>query len=198
MRNQRESLAFGRAARNVLIPAVMAVSTVSGALGLAVLPAACVVPVPLELDQPDAAPNSPPIITSVKDSSGNEVLSPGPLKLSPDNETEHFFFTLSDNDRDDNLTVYLYADYNRQDSTSMPRPTTPLQNCIAPPGEVRNTDCSLANICAALALGPGNPHFFEAMVTDRPIDLNGTPVFRAVPAPGLSTSRAWILNCETE
>jgi hypothetical protein len=194
-RNSAQSFGFGRAARNVLALCIMAAS-VCGSLGLAVLPAGCVVPVPLELDQPDAAPNAPPIILSVKDMSLNEVLSPGPLQLHTVDETGQFFFTLSDNDSGDQLEVHLYADYNRVDTTGLVHQNNFLSVCLAPPGDVRTTICGLSNICAGLA-GNGftNPHFLEAVVSDRPIDFDASPPFRAIPAPGLSTSRAWFLDC---
>jgi hypothetical protein len=194
VRNHAQSLGFGRAARNVLALCIMAVS-VCGSLGLAVLPAGCVVPVPLELDQPDAAPNSPPIILSVKDETLTEVVSPE-LELKTVDETGEFSFTLSDNDRNDQLEVHLYADYNRVDGTGVLHQNNFLSVCLAPPGDVRTTVCGLSNICAGL-VGNGftNPHFLEAVVSDRAIDFDAAPPFRAIPAPGLSTSRAWFLDC---
>ncbi len=152
---------------------------------------ACVVPPPLELDQPDAGPNAPPIITGANDSAGNPLRPPGTVTVNRADLGGRLSFRLYDVDTDDTLYVRLYVDYD------LTAPLPARSDCFAPPPadatqERTASDCELAILC-----NPGDvglPHRLEADVSDRPL-AQPTANHRDVEAPGLQSTWTWDLEC---
>jgi hypothetical protein len=161
------------------------------ACALMVPAAACVVPPDLSIEGDDTpAPNSPPIIVSVADRSGNDFERPGPRSVTIGDD--RLAVTVADNDLTDVLTLYFFIDYG------LPSPTPRRVSCLAAPsasGERQRTVlCDINTVCLE-GEELSNPHVLELEVFDRtPVDT-GTPAFRSVPAPGLSTGWWWQINC---
>jgi hypothetical protein len=154
--------------------------------------ASCVFPPPLELDSPDAAPNSPPTLIEVRDNAANVVPLPGPLVVQAD-DPRQLTFTLSDNDRGDLLFVNLYVDYN------FPNPSPALDSCVAPvpvTGMQRGATCNaLSRLCPA-DIDTSIQHLMTALISDRALDPAGEPIYQAVTAPGYGMPYTWVLTCE--
>ena len=173
------------AARNLLTGSIMMVSAgaVSWALG------GCV-PVPLGLDEADAAPNSPPILVSVTDEIGADLPSFKMVTLRRADATQKMIFTVADNDAADAVHVNYYVDYNF--ATATPR----VGGCVAPPsvgGSERSVECATAPVCTQIA--DDEIHYLEAIVADRELD-DADPSFRGLVAGGLSTiGRWWQVTC---
>jgi hypothetical protein len=139
--------------------------------------AACVVPPPLEVDTADAAPNSPPNITQVRDSAANSLRPPATLTVNTAGVAADVDLTLYDPDADDELTVQLFVNYN---------PLSPLDaraEFSVPPAadgsSTRSTRATTAGLCTDIPTG--TPQRLEIEVYDRaPADI--TP-YRE-PGPG--------------
>lgn len=152
--------------------------------------AACVVPPDLSIEGDDTpAENSPPILVSVADRSGNPFTRPGPHTLTIGDD--RLTVTVADNDRADVLTLYFFVDYG------LPLPTSRRVECLAAPGtdgeRERTVVCDVNTIC--LPTEASTNHVLEIEVFDRnPVDT-GNPPFRSVAPPGLSTSWWWDITC---
>lgn len=152
---------------------------------------ACVVPPPLALDQPDAALNGAPSLVSVRLADGKEVVEPPgavDLQIGADNAT----VTVYDSDLTDTLYVQIFVDYD-------PANSTPARSrCSAAPSPTgaaeRTASCPMVAVCGADDTAT-NPHRLLIEVYDREPQIDGTPVFRAVPAPGIADPRWFTLNC---
>ena len=151
----------------------------------------CFLPPPLEIGDPDAGPNSPPIFVSA--SPAPEFSFPGPMILMRPDE-RRVSLTLKDNDKDDTLYVRLYVDYNPA------APSPPWAECIAPPPDdgsaVRVVECAVSTLCNPIATNDTSFHTLQGMVADRPYRPEGEPAFRALPADAESTLRSWRMSCE--
>ena len=153
--------------------------------------AGCIIPPSLSVDEhQDAGIDSPPSITSLR-ADLLELVEPGPylFPTAPDAQGETLNLTLLDTDVDDALYVRIYVDY------MVSIPTAPRSTCsaVANGSAVRTTTCSLAALC--LQTDPSGPHLMEVVVFDRqPLD-GGSPMFKAIPAGGQSTTRTFQLGC---
>jgi hypothetical protein len=187
------SLAGPAAARNLLTRCIMVVCTGVALLGGTV---SCV-PVPLELDEPDAAPNSPPMLLSVTDVNGNELPSLQTIAIGGGGLTQ-MSFTVADNDSADFVYVNYYMDYNRDLVGGVPVPTPKVGGCVASQslsGAERNVDCTVTPACIQFA-GDGQVHFLEAIVADRALD-DADVSFRGLVGGGLSSiGRWWQVTCQ--
>jgi hypothetical protein len=158
---------------------------------------ACVIPVPLELEENDAGPTSPPVILSA---SPPELAFPGPITLELSDQ-RRLGLTVRDQDREDTLYIRFFVNYTDQS------PTSTRADCVVPPplplSETRVADCSIANICREDLVG-STEHFLEAMVADREFlpdndpRSEGQPAFRALPADAAYSFRSWKLICQTD
>lgn len=200
--NHRQSLNFAVAVRFVHRVAAVLVagcrtaahlgrSPIPLALALAVPAAACVVPPDLSPQADDTgAPNSPPIIISVADRSGNPFTRPGPRSVTIGDD--RLTVTVSDNDLADVLTLYFFVDYG------LPTPTPRRVECLAAPGTSavpqRTVLCEINTVCLE-GEQQSNPHILEIEVFDRTPADSGDPPFRSVAAPGLSSGWWWEMNC---
>ena len=160
------------------------------ALALSLALPGCVVPPDLSLEGDDVpAENSPPVLVSVADRSGNPFTRPGPHTITIGDD--RLTVTVADNDRADVLTLYFFVDYG------LPLPTSRRVECLAAPGangeRERTVVCDINTVC--LPAEVGTDHVLEIEVFDRnPVDT-GDPPFRSVTPPGLSTSWWWDITC---
>ncbi len=146
----------------------------------------CVVPPPLELEQADAPPNSPPVILGTTDDI--TLGFPGPIIIDSTIETP-ITLRVSDNDFQDTVYLNFYVDYGA------PSPTPSIITCAGAPGAIeRLVDCSsLGLLC--LQISDNNFHTVELMASDRPLLFSGEPVFRAVPSDAQISFRSWQMQC---
>jgi len=158
---------------------------------LAVLGAACVVPPPLEVDNADAAPNSPPVITQARDAAANSLRPPATLTVNVASQpAADIEVSLYDPDATDDLTLELFVDYD---------PVQPLAarlKCGAPATDTgarsRTTTCTTNGLCVTDDLTT-NPHRLEIEVYDRaPADV--TP-YREPGAGGFFSTWTLELIC---
>jgi hypothetical protein len=189
-----ESLDHRSVARRVhrFAPVVLSPAVLLGAL---LTTPACVVPPPLDLDQPDAGPNAPPIITAATDSAGTPIRTPGTVTINRLDLAGRISFQLYDVNVDDTLFVRLYVDYD------LAAPLPARADCFAPPAATNATEVRTASDCEkAILCNPsdvGTIHRLEADVSDRPL-LQPTTNHRDVEAPGLLSTWTWDLACIEE
>jgi len=150
--------------------------------------AGCIFPPNLGVEQQDAGVNSPPSITSVR-SDQTELPEPGPVDIAV-GQMSPLNLTLLDTDINDKLYVRVFVDYSKTNQTS-PRSTCPA----ATSGQAtRTATCPMQGIC--LTTDIGKPHLMQVIVFDRePLETGEAPLFQAMPMGGLSTDRAYQLNC---
>lgn len=152
---------------------------------------ACVVPPPLALDEPDAGLNGVPRILSVRLADGKEMAEE-PAVVDLQVGAENATMTVYDSDLGDTLYVQVFVDYDPGASTP------PRSHCNAPPSPSsaaeRSASCPMVAVCGADDTTT-NPHRLLVEVYDREPLIDGSPVFRAVPAPGQATARTFSLNC---
>lgn len=153
-----------------------------------VMLAGCIFPPNLGVEQQDAGVNSPPAITSVR-SDQTELPEPGPVDIAV-GQMSPLNLTLLDTDVNDKLYVRVFVDYSKTNETS-PRSTCPA----ATSGQAtRTATCPMQGIC--LTSDIGKPHLMQVIVFDRePLETGEAPLFQAMPMGGLSTDRAYQLNC---
>lgn len=151
-------------------------------------PMACVIPPPLSLDLPDAAPNAAPAVLSVRDEAAQDLVEPGPVLFLRGAGT--LALTVYDTDLSDESYIRLFVDYNRPD------PTPARASCKASgSGQPRRTTtCDISGVCQTADIGQERLLWVE--VFDRePLD-SGEPRFRAMPADGLSSRWQFFMKCE--
>jgi hypothetical protein len=149
-------------------------------------------PPPLSLDEPDARPNSPPGITSVRGQTGEEFKVGEPNTVIIET-TSTMTLTLVDSDVDDTLYVRGFRDYNPTDHPSASAvcnvgPSTPRSS-------ERTVTCSLAAYCG----GAGTTPTMDIVVSDRLPDDGGEDEvnpFYAVEPPGLQATRTYPISCQ--
>jgi hypothetical protein len=76
--------------------------------------------------------------------------------------------------------------------------TSPRSLCTAASGgdATRTASCPLQGVCLPGDVSNNNPHLMQVMVFDRqPLETGDEPLFQAMPAGGLSTDRAYQVNC---
>ena len=162
---------------------------VVGALLLAGCP-----PPPLSLDEPDAAANSPPGITSVRNETGEEFAigeETNPVTIGVSSMT----LSLLDADLEDTLFVRGFKDY-----TSSSHPSADAV-CNVGPSEPRAPERSVTCNLSAWCNGDddlSNPHRMDIVVSDRVPDDGGDlqPPFYSVDTPGLQAIRVYQIDCQ--
>jgi hypothetical protein len=157
-------------------------------LGLGILlMTGCVFPPSLSLDQPDAQPDSPPAILSVRGADGNELAPDSTVVFA--RGSGQLNLTLRDTDIDDSLNVGIYVNYNHPD------PTPARSTCTAASGQSdRITACDLSGLCQTADVGAGLEEM-TIVVFDRALLDSGTPLYQAMPPGGLSTQVFFNLTC---
>lgn len=153
---------------------------------------ACVVPPPLEVDRTDAGLNSPPIISSARDSALNSLRPPATLTVNTNvaAPATAIDLVLLDLDVEDELTVKMFVDY---DLSVDPARVT----CIAPPSidgmPIRTLGCTTSGLCLPEDVGTPEPHLLEIELYDTPPDPN-TP-YRVPSGDGLFSTWTLSLVC---
>lgn len=168
---------------SVTLPVVL-----SGAAG-------CVIPPPLQLDEPDAGLNARPVILSA--GPAPDFSFPGPIVVEH-SDARRLTLTISDTDINDTLYVRIYRDYDDSD------PTNFVSNCTLPPSGDANRvgECSASSFCNGLEPTDQENKTLEAMVADRAFleesdpAGEGQPAFRRLPAGAQSSLRAWVMTCQ--
>jgi hypothetical protein len=167
-----------------------AVSLVQSVAPIAMLTVVgCVIPPSLQVDNQDAAINSPPAILSVT-SDLQALPEPGPVLFDRGATAGNLSLSLIDTDLDDTLYVRIFVDYN------LPDRLPPRAQCSVKPNmnPVRTVTCGLQSLCALGDLGVQRS--MSIMVFDRaPVD-SGDPPFQQMPPGGLSTGRFYFLKCQ--
>jgi hypothetical protein len=152
-----------------------------------VMTAACVVPPPLALDQPDAGFNSPPIFLSIRDEAAKELTEPGPIVLSRGEGS--IALTMLDTDVADDSYVRVFVDYG------LPDPTPARAACKGAAGQAKRTvSCDVSGVCQQTDVGNQRSLWFE--VFDREPLQSGLPRFRSMSTGGLSTRWQFFLQCQ--
>jgi hypothetical protein len=130
-----ESLGMAAVARRVHLLRVVMYAVVPSAL-LTGCP-----PTPLSLDEPDAQPNSPPAIVSVRDQTGTEFIAGIGTTVIGDSMT----VTLFDVNAEDTLYVRAF----RQLDLATPDPPRTVCNVgpSEPPSTMRTVTCNLGGFC---------------------------------------------------
>lgn len=150
----------------------------------------CVIPPPLQTDEPDAGANHPPVFRSIKDAAGEELTRPGPHAFVVG--TGELRITAADSDLGDTLYLRLYVDYG------LPVQTPALASCDVAPGATpeleRTKTCSLLGVCTDV-LADGVPHVFEIDLMDRPPTSTAARMYRDVTAPGEIATLWWNITC---
>jgi len=173
-------------ARRVHVLAVV----LSAALG------GCVIPPPLQTDDPDAGVNHPPAFRSVKDGTGEELERPGHHTFAVGQG--ELRITTADTDLGDTLYYRMYVDYGVD---AQNRPTQVRAECMVGPGvapEVeRTTTCSLLGVCTP-DLVDTQEHVFELDVLDRQPISTATRLYRDVTPPGEIATYWWFITCVSQ
>lgn len=182
-----------RMARGVLPLFMMRVLTVT--LPVAVVGAGCVIPPPLQLDEPDAGVNATPVIVSA--GPAPDFSFPGPIVVEH-SDTRRVTLTISDTDLNDTMYVRIYRNYGDPD------PSNFVSSCTIPPSgeKTRSGECSASSFCNGLEPTDQGDKTLEAMVADRAFleesdpAGEGQPAFRRLPAGAQSSIRAWVMTCQ--
>jgi hypothetical protein len=155
-------------------------------LAVASSAASCVVPPPLQLDEPDAGANSPPTIISIRGDNAVEYQEQGVVALIRGQGS--FTATLYDTDLDDTLYVRVFVNWTPENTVAANAAcsATPLPT----PSATRTATCDLAGVCLP---GAGANDQMIVEVYDRePLDT-GQPLHRVTE--GLRTNRTFTLSC---
>jgi hypothetical protein len=159
-----ESLGMAAMARRVhLVRAVM----------YAVVPSALLTgcpPTPLSLDEPDAQPNSPPTIVSVRDQTGTEFIAGVGPNLTSVGPGSTMTLTLFDANAEDTLSVRAF--YNMDLAAPAPPRTVCNVGPSEPPSTTRTVTCNTNGFCAETAQVQMN-----ILVCDRPPNDSGPNYF---------------------
>lgn len=151
----------------------------------------CVIPPPLQTDQPDAGANHPPSFRSVRDGTGEELVRPGPHTFVVG--SGELRITAADTDVGDTLFFRMYVDYGIE------RQTPVRAECMAAPGPTptleRTTTCSLIGVCSD-DLADTLTHVFELDVLDRQPASTVNRMYRDVTEPGEIATYWWNIICE--
>jgi hypothetical protein len=163
---------------------------VVGALLLAGCP-----PPPLSLDEPDAADNSPPGITSVRNETGAEFVIGDDNTVIINDDQSTMRLSLLDPDLEDTLYVRAFFDYGADSHL----PARGL--CNVGPSTPRSTEREVTcNLFAFCQEGDDltNPHRMDVVVSDREPDDAGDllPPYYPVPSPGLQAKAVFQIHCQ--
>lgn len=179
-RNRAGSLGGSRLARavhDVRLPVIFLVAPL--------MLVGCVIPPSLSVDNQDAGINSPPAVIAVR--TEQEELAELETVAFVMGEQSTVSVELLDTDLQDTLYVRIFVDY------TLDSPDPARSACTAPPtGTARRTvTCDTTALCPDLLM-----HDMQVKVFDRQILDGGTPPFQAMPEGGLSTGKAFKLQCK--
>jgi len=150
----------------------------------------CVIPPDLQKEV-DGGANSPPIVKTVLDESGQEYPSPGPKEFVRGQGEASV--TVYDVDVGDTLYVQFFVDYATEDPTP---PRSPLCRGAPPMSGSRverTLSCDVRGLCTTSDVGKS--HFLEVEVYDREPGSADDVLFRAVSPPGQRSARAYLMTC---
>lgn len=148
--------------------------------------AGCIIPPSYEVDRTDAGANSAPAIVSVR---ADNVELPEFSKVNFERGTGTLNLSLYDTDLDDTLYGKLFVEYRATD------PTPPRASCQTAGSTVqRSCTLDLAGLCQAADVGV--ERLMQLLVFDRQVLDVGEPLYQAMPAGGLTTSRTFELICQ--
>jgi len=179
---------MARAVHGVGSP-VYRVSILAFATAAVVTWGGCVIPPDLSVVDGDAGTNSPPAILAVR-SDLEELPEPGPVVF--ERGLGSLNITLLDTDVTDTLYVRVFVDYTNADPTA-PRSTCTAR-CTEPCSAQRSVTCDLGALCLLSDIGV--ERFMTVNVFDRELKESGTPQFKAMEPPGLTTSKSYKLKCQ--
>lgn len=148
-------------------------------------------PPSLELE-PETAPNSPPVLLSVRGPTGEELPWPGPVTLV--RGTGNATLIVRDNDLGDSLYAQFFVDYGMPD----PQPTRTPSCRVGPVNTGTDPDrtilCDIRGVCLPADVGATRTLLVD--VYDREPDVGmGAELFRDVPAPGYRYEKTYSLLC---
>ena len=153
----------------------------------------CVIPPPLELDQPDAGANAAPVIQSVRDSQGVELTTPDPVTVTRGQGS--MTVTVYDADPADIIYVRFFVDYRAGD------PTNYRASCQIPAPQdgsrerTTSPPCDVGGLCLSSDVDQPLPRFLQIEVYDREVKDDVAPRFRAVEPPGQQSERDYLMTC---
>jgi hypothetical protein len=150
--------------------------------------AACVLPVPGSLDDPDAGVlDADPVIID-----SNPVMP----YLKPLVANQQFSVTLRDADLKDTLFLRIFRNY---ETNPGPIDAVMVPNDIQNPKEVRGPVSLNTGAWCPGALA-GTTITVDVMVADRPFDADITraPQYRVVTQNGKGSIRSWVLTCPVQ
>lgn len=158
---------------------------------LAMLVSGCVIPPSLSVDTADAGLNSPPAILSVR---ADNVELPEWSTVNFEQGSGTINLIVYDTDLDDTLQPKIFVNYLFDD------PTPPRSTCTAAagPSVMRSSTCPLAGLCQNADVASGKILTMQIIVFDRPIVEDQVPIYQAMAAGGLSTSRTYSLRCQAK
>jgi hypothetical protein len=151
-------------------------------------------PPPLELDEPDAASNLPPSITSVRKDDATE------FQIGAVNQIVRTLSTMSvtvvESDLEDTLYVRGFFEYSEMEGLQDSARTV----CNAGPSEPRSLERTIScNLGALCRLGESDPEYtFDVVVSDREPDDAGLMSPRRyldVPPPGRQARATYKISC---
>jgi hypothetical protein len=148
----------------------------------------CLFPPSLSSETQDAQVNSPPAILSVRTNQA-ELYPFGPLPVVQGMLGQQLAVTLLDTDLDDILYVRVYVNYTPAE------PTPPRSSCRTTDSDSpqRSATCDISALCLRADVGLESDVTVE--VFDRELLDEGTPQFKAVAPPGISTYQAFKMTC---
>lgn len=184
-RNRSESLRMAAVARRVHSLRVVMYAVVPSTLLLAGCP-----PTPLSLDEPDAQPNAPPAIVSVRDQTGTEFISGVGPNLTSVDSMSTMTLTLFDTNADD--TLYVRA-FNNIDLAA-PNPARTVCNVgpSDPPSTTRTVTCDTRGFCMATGQAQMN-----ILACDR-LPLDSGPNYFSCEGDAPYDDRAYQVQCMVE
>lgn len=150
-------------------------------------------PPPLSLDEPDAADNSPPGITSVRNETGEEFAigtDSNPVFFGTTSQSS-MTLTLEDAELDDTLYVRAFREYNSVDHP----PARAVCNVgpSTPRSLSRSVTCGLSGFCSVAGTVRMDIYVFDRVPDDAGALL---PPYVSVDAPGKYATRSYQIDCQ--
>ena len=154
---------------------------------------ACVVPPPLQKDEPDAGNNAAPVIISVRGPDGKELKQTKPgSPISVIRNQGDATITVYDADASDTIIVQGFVDYLESDTTGVR--SSCMASATTDKSLERTLTCTMKGLCTASDTAAGNEHLLVFEVYDRPV-TNDPLLFRSVAAPGKKSSLSYVITC---
>jgi hypothetical protein len=148
----------------------------------------CVIPPSLSVDTTDAGLNAAPSIISVR-ADGVELPEWSTVQFEQGSGTLNLI--VYDTDLDDTLYPKVFVNYVLND------PTPPRSTCTQAAGRtvMRSSTCDLTGLCQVADASSNETLTMQVLVFDRQVIEGQVPIYQAMPAGGLSTSRTFFLKC---